>query len=125
MKIVTNKEKHHRRRSILEKRCSLFCSSLTSSRVELRPKVLSSVFTGKSSTLMKNFRSNHQKCAIFSQYSHENTCVGVSSCLQLYYKETPTQVFPVKLLRTPILKIICERLLLRFKIHFKFDDLSF
>ena len=44
------------------------------------------------------------------QYSQENTCVGVSTL-----KEIPIQVFPVdiaKFLRLPILKNICERLLL-------------
>ena len=47
----------------------------------------------------------------FDLSSHRRCSVG----LQLHQKETPTQVFPVniaKILRTPISKNICERLLL-------------
>ena len=73
-------------------------------------------------------RSSHRRCSIkklflkISQYSQENTCVGIFFLIKLQpyrpatlLKETPTQVFPVnisKFLRIPILKNTCERLLL-------------
>ena len=60
-----------------------------------------------------------------SQYSHKNTCVGVSFQIkmQAFSSETllksgsNTGFFPiniVKSLRTPLLKNICERLFERF-----------
>ena len=73
-------------------------------------------------------RSNHQRCSIKkailknSKYSQENNCVGISfnkvaglRSLQLYQKETATQVIFVNIanfLRSTSLKNICERLLL-------------
>ena len=77
-----------------------------------------------------NFRSSHQRCsikkAVFKHFSifDENICVGVSfyqSCrpegLQFYIKRLQHRCFPVniaKLLRTPILKKIFEKLILQF-----------
>ena len=81
---------------------------------------------------MSNHRSTHQWCSLktlflkVSQYSQENTCFGVlfnevaSLRPGTLLKKTPTQVFclnVVKLLRTPILKDICEQRLLKIKLN--------
>ena len=62
-----------------------------------------------------------------SEYSQENTCVGISFLIKMQafrdpalLKETRTQVFFAnieKFLRAPILKNICERLLLRVSLE--------
>ena len=59
-----------------------------------------------------------------SQILPENSFVGVSFLIKLQ-AYTPTQVFPVKLekfFRTPILKNICKRLLLKSQLLLTFDN---
>ena len=67
-------------------------------------------------------RSCHRRCSIkklflkISQCSQENTCVGFSFQLKLKMFRSATLCVPiniVKFLRTPILKNICEQLLLQ------------
>ena len=73
----------------------------------------------------KSFRSSHGRCLwkkVFLEISQENTCVGVffnkvvgvKAC-NFIKKALQHRCFPVKFakfLRTPILKNICERLLM-------------
>ena len=62
------------------------------------------------------FRSNHRRCSIkklflkISEISQKNNCVGVSFLMRLQDRCFPVKF--AKVLRTPILNSICERLLL-------------
>ena len=67
-----------------------------------------------------------------SQYLQENTCVGISFLIKMQVLRPPTLlkrgsntgVFAniEKFLRTPILKNICERLLLRVSLNFFLNE---
>ena len=66
------------------------------------------------------YRSSHQRCSAkkvflkILQYSQENTCVGVSlrTFKSAILSKRNSNADAAKFLRTPILKNICERLLL-------------
>ena len=81
-------------------------------------------------SLNRLFRSIHRRCSVknvflkVSQISQEYTCVGVSfnkvEGQQLFLKSLQHNYFPVKFAkfsRTAIIKCICERLLLIFRIQ--------
>ena len=79
-----------------------------------------------SKVISKTFRRNHQ-CVleIFINFSGKHLCQSLSLInserLQLYLKETPAQMFSCEIcdiFKTPILRNICERLLLNFKDKF-------
>ena len=60
-------------------------------------------------------KNNNNRRVKISQYSQENTCVGISFFVGVSKKRLQDRCFPVnivKFLRKPILKNICEQLLL-------------